>query len=202
MELPSEGGGFGATLTFEQGLKVQEAMDGGVFAAMEWDPHRTLFTGHREAIERVLPELSARGIKHFFLAAEGFAAHSPLLDSLRPAFVQRLEGFSGDAPKLPLYSGWCGGRLGNSCFDAAHWWNVITDPVFVARAVRTVLQDGYTQFLEISFTPDTVYPIDTVSADLGKSGVVKSSIACLSGGEMPFERDRPNVIERALRMCS
>jgi len=191
MDLPGRGGGVAARLTVEQGLRLQEATNGGVFAAMEWHPDRTLFTGHLDAIDQVLPELTERGIPHSILSVvDGFAAHSPLLDSLEPAFVGRLEGLLGREPQVPLYSGWAAGLVNNRRFDAEHWWRVITDPVFVARTVRTMMLDGYTRFLEISLTPDTVYPVRAVADSLSKDFVHKSSLACLSEATMPFEPNR------------
>jgi acyl transferase domain-containing protein len=202
MELPSKGGGFGAQLTFEQGLRLQEATNGGVFAAFEWDVKRTLFTGQKAAIDKVLPELEARGIRYTPMAFEGFAAHSPLLDSLRPAFVERLEGLVGQTPTVPVYSGRRGGRLVDCRFDGAHFWDVITDPVLVARMVREVLEDGYSQFLEVSLSPDLVFPVESISGRLGIPATLKSSLESLSNDELPFEPARPSLIGRALRFGS
>ena len=53
----------------------------------------------------------------FGLGVEGFAAHSPLLDSLKPAFVRRLPRLIGKPPIVPLYSGWSGGLLHGARFS-------------------------------------------------------------------------------------
>lgn len=93
--------------------------------------------------------------------------HSHYMDALREDLRGALSDLSPATAKIPLYSTVTGERLDGDAADGAYWWQNIRATVLFDPALRRMLADGYTHFVE-----------------LGPHPVLASSIAEIAGAEM------------------
>ena len=67
--------------------------------------------------------------------------------------LQRVRGLSLGAATIPLYSTVTGERLDGYAAGAAYWWQNTRATVLFEPAVRRMLDDGYTHFVELGPHP-------------------------------------------------
>jgi acyl transferase domain-containing protein/acyl carrier protein len=79
--------------------------------------------------------------------------HSPMMEPLRDELLACLAELRPLPPVLPLYSTVTGERVTGIAYDAPYWYENVRQPVYFANAVRALIADGFTTFLEIGPHP-------------------------------------------------
>lgn len=165
----------GLRLITERARLMQNLPSGGVMAAVMADedrvaaatapyaesvsiaavngPDNTVIAGAKTAVEAVLAKLQAEGLKTRRLTVS-HAFHSPLMESILPAFDQVARQIQYKAPALPLVANltgqfWQPGQIP----DAGYWVRHIREAVKFSAGMETLRQSGYDLFLEIGPNP-------------------------------------------------
>jgi acyl transferase domain-containing protein/NAD(P)-dependent dehydrogenase (short-subunit alcohol dehydrogenase family)/acyl carrier protein len=97
--------------------------------------------------------------------------HSPVMEQLKPQLRRQLAGLAPKEATTVIYSTVTGARLGHSAdarrFDAEYWCDNVREPVHFAAAMRSMLADGYTTFVEIGPHPVLRRAIEEVFQEQG-----------------------------------
>lgn len=106
--------------------------------------------------------------------------HSPVMEKLKPELRAQLASLKPVAPITPLYSTVTGARTGHQSdtrfYDAEYWCDNVRDPVHFATAVRSLLGDGYTLFVEVGPHPVLRRSIEEVVKEQGVSANVIATL--------------------------
>lgn len=106
--------------------------------------------------------------------------HSPVMEQLKPELRTQLASLEPQAPAIPLYSTVTGSRTGHTVnsrfFDAEYWCDNVRDPVHFADAVRSLLSDGYTLFVEVGPHPVLRRAIEEVFKEQNADAKVISTL--------------------------
>ena len=79
--------------------------------------------------------------------------HTHYMEAVRDDLLDALEGLSSETATLPLYSTVTGDRLEGYQAGAAYWWQNTRATVLFEPAIRRMLEDGYTHFVELGPHP-------------------------------------------------
>lgn len=109
-------------------------------------------SGDAEQLRKIASALEQREIFQKFLRVE-VAYHSPQMDPLREKLVNSLVDLAPQSARLPLYSTALGRLSRGEEWGADYWWQNVRQPVYFARVVQAVLEDGYSDFLEVGPHP-------------------------------------------------
>jgi len=120
----------------------------GTFVALENGPAATVLTGARAAIEALAQSLRQQGLTAQPVGVS-FAAHSPLVAPIAPAFHAQAATLGPRAPRLPLYSGVSGGALRGASLDADYWERQLCAPARFSAALAAAEAEGPVAFLSL-----------------------------------------------------
>ncbi|MFE2728902.1 beta-ketoacyl synthase N-terminal-like domain-containing protein, partial [Kitasatospora sp. NPDC059327] len=115
-------------------------------------PRSALFSGDRDAVDELLAELAADGVRARKLS-NGLAAHSPGLRLDRDRLLADLAHIRPRTSAVPFYSSATGGPLDTAELDGAYWIRQITGEIRFEEATRALLSDGHRTFLEVAPHP-------------------------------------------------
>ncbi|MDA2893869.1 type I polyketide synthase [Mycolicibacterium sp. BiH015] len=115
-------------------------------------PSAITLGGDSDILHEIATQLDTAGIFHRFLAGN-VPYHTHYMDSVREDLLSALDGLSSERAALPLYSTVTGERLERYEAGAAYWWQNTRASVLFEPALRRMLDDGYTQFLELGPHP-------------------------------------------------
>lgn len=147
-------------------LKLIAGVNGVSVAAINSFSAVTL-SGDKEALEQLAARLEKDGVFHRFLRVE-VAYHSPQMDPLREELLEVLAPIVPHPPTLPIYSTAFGSEVPYETWDAHYWWVNVRESVRFADAIKVILQDGYSGFLEVGPHPVLGNSIKECAAHLGK----------------------------------
>lgn len=128
------------------------ACDAEVAIAAINGPQSTVISGKSDAIEAVITALKTQGVKAKRLNVS-HAFHSPLMESMLPAFEQVAAQVSYSSPRLKLISNVTGEMAMDAIATPQYWSRHIRQPVRFAASIETLHQQGYQVFLEIGPKP-------------------------------------------------
>src|SRR6202012_2542851 len=116
-------------------------------------PESTVISGGRGAVEEILRNLEAQGVKTKPLKVSN-SFHSPLVEPVLEEFERAAAQATYRAPEIPQFSSM---RLqwGNEdeLLDAAYWRYNLRNTVRFHEAIAAVYEQGYRVFLEIGPSP-------------------------------------------------
>jgi acyl transferase domain-containing protein len=82
-----------------------------------------------------------------------YAFHSQTMDRIREPLVQSLAGLEPAALSRPFVSTVTGTMLEGKMLGAEYWWENVRSPVRLDKAVATLLEQGFSAFLEVGPHP-------------------------------------------------
>ena len=115
-------------------------------------PASTVVSGERAALDGLLAELEAGGVRAREIPV-GYASHSPQIEEIRE---ELLEGFSGIAPLsggVPFLSTATGEVVDTAKLDGEYWYRNLRETVRFEQGTRSLLEDGYRAFVEVGPHP-------------------------------------------------
>ncbi|MEK7285885.1 MAG: SDR family NAD(P)-dependent oxidoreductase [Nitrospirota bacterium] len=139
-------------LRFDQAQEVVAKSDGRISIAAVNSPKDLTLAGDSDYLNEVRKTLEAQDIFARPLTVE-VPYHSPMMEPLKPALMEALQSLQPNAPTSPLYSTVTGERIDDVRYDAAYWCKNVREPVFFAKAIGSLLQDGYRVFVEVGPHP-------------------------------------------------
>jgi myxalamid-type polyketide synthase MxaE and MxaD len=158
-----------ARLVFHRGCTMQPAKDKGQMAVVELAggeaeeivgtkggrlsvaavnaPRSVVLSGDADALDEVLEELSQRGVSYRRLGLR-YAFHSPQVEPAIPAFLEAVAALAPRECAVPFVST-VTGSVFPSALGTDYWGRNMRQPVRLAAAIKTLVEDGYAAFLDI-----------------------------------------------------
>ncbi|MGW2186712.1 type I polyketide synthase [Streptomyces sp. NPDC001719] len=158
---------------------------GRLWLAADNGPRSTVISGEPDAICALLDELGAQGIRATGLAVD-YASHSAHVDGLRECLSEALDGLRPRPARTRFYSTVEPGPLDTRRLTSAYWYRNLRRPVEFHSAVRALLQDGFSRFIEVSPHPVLTYPVLETAEWVGRSVSVVGSLRRGEGDERRF----------------
>lgn len=109
-------------------------------------------SGDTEQLKQISADLTKREVFNKFLRVE-VAYHSPQMDPLHDDVLAALADLAPRSARLPLYSTANGGASEGPEWTAEYWWRNVRQSVRFADAIKGLIEDGYTHFLEVGPHP-------------------------------------------------
>jgi acyl transferase domain-containing protein/acyl carrier protein len=135
----------------------------------------TVIAGDNAALGDVLVSLEARGVFCRRVKVD-VASHSPQVNPLLGDLAAALAGTAGLASPTEMYSTVTGAPIDGKALDTGYWVRNLREPVQFAAAIRRLVADGYSSFVEISPHPLLVPAVQEELGILGRPGLVVPSL--------------------------
>ena len=115
-------------------------------------PSAVTVAGDGDILADIARQLDEAGIFTRFLSVK-VPYHTHYMDAVKDDLYFAFEGLSSKTATLPLYSTVTGEQLERYHAGAAYWWQNTRATVMFEPAIRRMLQDGYTHFVELGPHP-------------------------------------------------
>ena len=115
-------------------------------------PNAVTIAGDADVLDEVVRQLDEAEVFHRYLT-DNVPYHSHHMDAVRDELGAALDGLSSTTAERPLYSTVTGELLPRYSAGAAYWWQNTRATVLFEPAVRRMLDDGYTHFVELGPHP-------------------------------------------------
>ncbi|MER7230654.1 beta-ketoacyl synthase N-terminal-like domain-containing protein, partial [Streptomyces olivaceus] len=142
-------------------------------------PVRAVVAGSPGAVERLVADYEARGVRARFVRGAEYASHTPLVAPVRDELLGLLGDLAPRESAVPFYSTVTGERLGTEALDGDYWYRNLARPVRFEQAGRALSAAGFTRFVEASPHPVLV---PAVEETLGDAAAVTGSLLRDQGG--------------------
>ncbi len=138
-------------------------------------PSAVTLSGDAAILEGMAAQLETFGVFHRFLNVK-VPYHSHCMDPLRDDLLAGLKDLNPASAQIPLYSTVTGTRIDGRGANAHYWWQNVRATVLFAAAVREMLADGYTHFVEIGPHPVLAGSIRELAAEQQIEALVVPSL--------------------------
>ncbi|WP_165777742.1 type I polyketide synthase [Amycolatopsis antarctica] len=152
-------------------------------------PASVVVSGSATALDELAASLAEQDVRHRRIAVD-YASHSAQVDALAEELPARLAGIVPRTARTPFYSAVTGDWLDGPEVDAAYWHRNLRQAVGFEPAVRTLLDQRYTLFVEVSPHPVLTTGVQETIDDAG--------VAAAATGTLRRDQDGPDSWLRAL----
>lgn len=132
--------------------RARDEFGGSVSVAAINGPSSVAIAGDADVLADIARQLDDAGVFHRFLSGK-VPYHTHYMDDIKSDLLAAFDGLSSKAATLPLYSTVTGQQLDRYQAGAAYWWQNTRSTVLFEPAVRRMLEDGYTHFVELGPHP-------------------------------------------------
>ncbi|WP_200846182.1 type I polyketide synthase [Mycolicibacterium vanbaalenii] len=115
-------------------------------------PSAVTVAGDRDVLDDIARQLDSAGIFNRYLSGK-VPYHTHYMEAVKKDLVSAFEGLSSKAAAIPLYSTVTGEQLDEYDDGAAYWWQNTRATVLFEPAIRRMLDDGHTHFVELGPHP-------------------------------------------------
>ncbi|MGO4444691.1 type I polyketide synthase [Mycobacterium sp. 2YAF39] len=115
-------------------------------------PSAVTVAGDSDLLADMARQLDEAGVFNRYLAVK-VPYHTHFMDAVKDDMLGVFDGLSSKAAALPLYSTVTGEQLDSYQAGAAYWWQNTRATVLFEPAIRRMLDDGYTSFVELGPHP-------------------------------------------------
>ena len=115
-------------------------------------PSAVTIAGDADVLDDVARQLDDAQVFNRHLAVK-VPYHTHYMDLVKDELFDAFEGLSSSPATIPLYSTVTGERLDGYAAGAAYWWQNTRATVLFEPALRRLLDDGYTHFVELGPHP-------------------------------------------------
>ena len=115
-------------------------------------PSAVTVAGDSDLLDDIARQLDEAGVFNRQLAVK-VPYHTHYMDAVKHDLFDALAGLSSKAAALPLYSTVTGEQLDGYQAGDAYWWQNTRATVLFEPAIRRMLEDGYTHFVELGPHP-------------------------------------------------
>ena len=139
--------------------------EGRLWVAAVNGPGSVVVAGVPEALTELAAFCEEEGVRARVIPVD-YASHTPLVEPIRGALAAALGVVQPVAGRVPLYSTLSGSLLDNTAaMDADYWFKNLRAPVRFEEAVRALVADGFSIFIETSAHPVLTVGIGEVVED-------------------------------------
>ncbi|BCJ55970.1 hypothetical protein Asp14428_74450 [Actinoplanes sp. NBRC 14428] len=152
-----------------------EAFGGALSLAGVNSPTSVTVGGDVAAVERLVAELTAEGIRARVVPSS-VATHCAQVDGIRDEVAAVLAPVTARRGTVPFFSSVTGERPAPGTLDGAYWLANMREPVRFEDAVRGLLGAGHRIFLEVSPHPTMAVPIQEILDETVPDAAVLGSL--------------------------
>lgn len=147
-----KGAMYSVDLSYDDALASIQGYEDRISIAVNNSPRSTVLSGEPAALEEVVAVLRGKEVLCRQVKVD-VAAHSPIMDTLRPSLEEGLAELQPHAGTIPVYSTVTGSLERGETFDIAYWGSNLRQPVRFSTTLQQALQAGYDTVIEISPHP-------------------------------------------------
>lgn len=126
-----------------------------------------VISGQDDAVRQIVARMGEQG-RHARYLQVSHPFHSPVMDSILDPFEQAAAAISTSPASIPMVSALTGAFAGTDDFcSPGYWRRQLREPVRFGAALATLLQEGYTTYVEIGSAPILSGFGKTLSSDSG-----------------------------------
>ncbi|MCN9244990.1 type I polyketide synthase, partial [Streptomyces sp. RY43-2] len=156
-------------------------LSGGLSVAAVNGPRSTVVSGGTDALEALLEsDDQARRIP------VDYASHSPSVEALADELIAALRDIRPRESQVPLYSTVTGALLNTARMDAEYWYLNLRATVRFEQAIRALVEQDHTDFVEVSPHPVLTFGVREVLDDTGRTGLAAGTLRRGEGGRGRF----------------
>ncbi|WP_393063799.1 SDR family NAD(P)-dependent oxidoreductase [Streptomyces sp. LN549] len=144
-------------------------------------PSSTVVSGDGQALDELLADLAARGVRAKRLPVD-YASHSVHVEAIEDELLDLLAPITPLSSDVAFYSAVTGGPVDTTTLDAAYWYRNLRQTVRFEDATRALLADGHTVFVEASPHPVLTLGIQETCEDTGTHAVSTGTLRRDEGG--------------------
>ncbi|ANZ41987.1 hypothetical protein BBK82_44710 [Lentzea guizhouensis] len=111
-------------------------------------PEASVVGGDLDALHDLMTELD--GIRHRMIPM-AYGSHTPQVEAVKDLLMAEFDGLTSQPPRIAFYSTVTTQK--HEVFDAEYWYRNQRDPVWFARTVNRIAEDGHNVFIEVSSHP-------------------------------------------------
>ncbi len=163
-----------------------EQWGGRVVIAGVNGPSSLVVSGEVEAVEELLEECAAEGVRVRRIAAAVGAGHSPQVEAIREELLQACSVLAPRCGEVPFYSTVTAQPLDTAELGAEYWYRNAREPVRFEQTIRTLLARGCRTFIEISPHPVLRVAVQETAEDAAEDAAVVGSLRREQGGPERF----------------
>jgi len=138
-------------------------------------PRSVVISGEPAALEQIARKLEAANIWCRFLRVN-YAFHSAQMEPAKSALKAALRKITSQKPTVPICSSVTAKISPAEKFHADYWWRNVRQPVQFAAGIQTLIEAGFTDFLEIGPHPALSGSVSECLKASGASGFVAHSL--------------------------
>ncbi len=155
--------------------KVVEPYNGLVCVAVINGPKMLTLSGDTESLEKIAADLEKKDVFNRFLKVD-VPFHSHYLDVIKDEFLKSVGKVKTSKESTPLYSAVTGKQIDGKTLNADLWYRNIRETVLFYHAVKEMMRDGYSIFVEIAPHPILSASISDTFEELSKKGAIVPSL--------------------------
>ncbi len=149
--------------------------NGTVQIAADNSPRLVTLTGAAASLEAIASDLAAAGTFLHHLPIN-YAFHSPQMDPIQDDLLAALADIHPQPTRTPFVSTVTGEVASGTTMDANYWWDNVRKPVRFAPAIRCLVNEGHTSFLEVGPHPALQHSIRDCLSEQNQSGQIFHSL--------------------------
>ncbi|MEU6666933.1 type I polyketide synthase [Streptomyces sp. NPDC046727] len=152
------------------------------------DPRSVTVAGDLDALEEFLTGLETEGVRVRRVRQIVGAGHTAHVDALRDQLIETLAPTAPRSAPIAFCSTVTGELLDTASLDHHYWYRNARHTVLFEQAVRTLGEQGYGPFLEISAHPMFTVAVQETLEDAGAGAAVLATLRRDEGGRDRFLR--------------
>ncbi|MFD0297501.1 SDR family NAD(P)-dependent oxidoreductase, partial [Streptomyces sp. NPDC127118] len=150
--LAGRGGMVSVALGADRVRGYLERWSGEVAVAAVNGPSSTVVSGSSTALDELVAVLEVEGVRCRRVPVD-YASHSPHVEAIEEELARLLAPVTPRVPVVPLYSTVTGEIVDGAGLDGGYWYRNLRGTVEFENAIRSLLADGFTAFVECSAHP-------------------------------------------------
>ncbi|WP_380283417.1 type I polyketide synthase [Kitasatospora purpeofusca] len=182
LEIEGKGGMLSVLASAERIAPRLEGLTDRLSLAAHNSAASVAVAGDPDALDELLARLTADGIKARRVPGLMVASHSPQVEAVRERLLADLAPVEPRAARIPFYSTVTGAVQDGGGLDADYWYRNMRRPVEFERAVRALLADGHTAFIEASPHPVLAMAMQETFEDAAAGAVAVGTLRREEGG--------------------
>ncbi len=182
LTLSGQGGMASVSLPIEEVYSHLECWGDRLGIAAVDGPASVTVAGDPEALDALITELTAAGVRSRRIPGVDTARHCGQVDVLRERLLRELAPVTPTPSRIPFYSSVTGGQFDTAGLDTAYWYRNMREPVLFERATRALVAHGHRCIIEVSPHPVLVAAVQETAQDAGTDVSVIGTLHRGDGG--------------------
>ncbi|MDG4810889.1 type I polyketide synthase [Micromonospora sp. WMMD1120] len=185
--------GHGGMVSVALGAQQAEARlgtyAGRVSVAAVNSPTTTVLAGAADALDELVADCERDGVRVRRIPVD-YASHSAAVEAIEADLLRDLAQLAPRAGEIPFYSTTTGGFTDTAHLDAGYWYRNLRGQVGFGPAIRALVDNGATCFVEVSPHPVLAVAVQETAAAAGAEDRVSvvGSLRRDEGGPERFAR--------------